>query len=407
MISSFRKVNNYLATLSTKPEDDPDTRAVKRLLPRNFLLFIILFLTLGLMHIHFHEPLAGSIYCSAGILSLINAWVYVSFHKNYRIAAPLAGVIGLSAICATTILLGGIFNSGGAILWGIFVVMMSLIGLSVKRARIVLIVYISLFVLLLWLEPVVRTSNNLPQGFISFLFAFTVICISILIFNNLAYFIEQRNIERQKVEDLLLNVLPKDIAAILKDEQRAIADQFNMASILFADVVNFTPMSAQMTAEELVDLLNEVFSYFDALVEKYGLEKIKTVGDCYMVAAGVPKLREDHAKVLVEMALDIRAYTTRQTFNGRQLTFRIGINSGPVVAGVIGRKKFIYDLWGDTVNTASRMESHSMGNVIQITKETYDLIKDDFVCESRGVINVKGKGEMETWYVLDRKTNSA
>jgi guanylate cyclase len=233
--------------------------------------------------------------------------------------------------------------------------------------------------------------------------AVTFFGVSILVFRGFAYFIDQRNKEREKVERLLLNILPKEIAAILKDEQHIIADQFNMASILFADVVNFTPMSAQMTATELVELLNEVFSHFDTLVEKYGLEKIKTVGDCYMVASGVPKPRADHAKALAAMALDIRTYTAHQTFRGRQLAFRIGINSGPVVAGVIGQKKFIYDLWGDTVNTASRMESHSTGNVIQITEETYGLIKDDFICEPRGIINVKGKGEMKAWYLVDKK----
>lgn len=208
--------------------------------------------------------------------------------------------------------------------------------------------------------------------------------------------------EQEKSESLLLNILPKEIVAILKNENRVIADQFDNASILFADVVNFTPMSASMTPTELVELLNEVYSHFDGLVEKYDLEKIKTIGDCYMVAAGVPRRRPDHALVLTQLALDIHDYVGKHEFHGRQLKFRIGINSGSVVAGVIGRKKFAYDLWGDTVNTASRMESHGSGGFIQITEDTYNLIKNDFNCESHGKVNVKGKGEISVWYVTDK-----
>jgi adenylate cyclase len=133
------------------------------------------------------------------------------------------------------------------------------------------------------------------------------------------------------------------------------------------------------------------------------LEKIKTIGDCYMAAAGVPRHRPDHALILTQLALDIRDYASQHEFRGQRLTFRIGLNSGPVVAGVIGRKKFIYDLWGDAVNTASRMESHGVGGFVQITEATYELIKNDFICESRGRVDVKGKGEMNVWYVLEKR----
>jgi guanylate cyclase len=210
--------------------------------------------------------------------------------------------------------------------------------------------------------------------------------------------------EQEKAEDLLLNILPKDIADILKNEKRIIADNIEGASILFADVVNFTPLSAKLSPTELVGLLNDVFSYCDTLVEKYSVEKIKTIGDCYMIAAGVPKPRADHAAVLVRLALEFQNYIQQHTFNhGIRLQFRLGINSGPVVAGVIGRKKFIYDLWGDTVNTASRMESNGSGGFIQVTESTYALIKDHFVCEPRGVIHIKGKGDMPVWFVTSEK----
>ncbi|MFC1852566.1 adenylate/guanylate cyclase domain-containing protein [candidate division CSSED10-310 bacterium] len=206
--------------------------------------------------------------------------------------------------------------------------------------------------------------------------------------------------EQIKAETLLLNILPAEIVTALKTDNRVMSEYFDQASILFADVVDFTALSADMKPVELVELLNEVFSGFDDLVDKYKLEKIKTIGDCYMVAAGVPKSRPDHAHVMAQLALDMNDYVLRKVFLGKyKLTFRIGINSGPVVAGVIGQKKFLYDLWGDTVNTASRMESLGRGGKIQITRSTYEIIKDDFSCESQGSTLVKGKGEMEVWFV--------
>jgi adenylate cyclase len=158
-----------------------------------------------------------------------------------------------------------------------------------------------------------------------------------------------------------------------------------------------------MTPMELVGLLNQVFLCFDELVEKYDLEKIKTIGDCYMVASGVPRSRSDHATALLKLALDMQAAVAGTRFGDRELTFRIGINSGPVVAGIIGRKKFIYDLWGESVNLASRMESHGRARCIQITRSTYELVKDTFDCEAMGTIEVKGAGQMEVWHVLGSK----
>jgi guanylate cyclase len=162
-------------------------------------------------------------------------------------------------------------------------------------------------------------------------------------------------------------------------------------------------MAANMTPLQLVDLLNEVFQCFDNLVDKYDLEKIKTIGDCYMVASGAPRPRSDHASAMVNLALDMRTEIAARRFGSRQLSFRIGINSGPVVAGVIGRKKFIYDLWGEAVNLASRMESHGRSQCIQITRNTYELIKDEFDCEALGSIDVKGAGRIEVWHVIERK----
>jgi class 3 adenylate cyclase len=211
--------------------------------------------------------------------------------------------------------------------------------------------------------------------------------------------------EQERAESLLLNILPGSIAQRLKDSPQTIADQFPAASVLFADVVNFTPRSQNLAAAEVVGLLDRLFSHFDALAERYGLEKIKTIGDSYMVAAGVPDPRADHAEALAMLALDMVAgMGPGGACEDLDMQLRIGINSGPVVAGVIGRKKFLYDLWGDAVNTASRMESQGTPNHIQVTRATYELLRERFELEPRGTVEVKGKGEMETWYLVGRRS---
>jgi guanylate cyclase len=210
--------------------------------------------------------------------------------------------------------------------------------------------------------------------------------------------------ERHKSETLLLNILPREISEILKSGSGSLARRYDQASILFADIVGFTSLSALMGAEETVEFLNRAFSHFDSLVEKYDLEKIRTIGDNYMVAAGVPRPCPGHARSLALMALDMRAYaeSSGEPAPGR-LRLRIGINTGPVVAGVIGRKKFQYDIWGDAVNIASRMESQGLPGEIQITKTTRDLIKDEFRCRHRGRLQIKGVGAMETYLLVDRR----
>ncbi|NJN73913.1 MAG: PAS domain S-box protein [Limnothrix sp. RL_2_0] len=219
--------------------------------------------------------------------------------------------------------------------------------------------------------------------------------------------------EQAKSEALLLNVLPAAIATQLKENPGTIAEQFPQATIMFADVVDFTPLASQLPPQVLLELLNEIFSEFDQLADQYGLEKIKTIGDAYMVAGGLPIPTDEHAAAIAEMALAMIEVIkklnpfTIQIDNKNHLThplrLRIGINTGEVIAGVIGTKKFIYDLWGDAVNVASRMEAASEPNLIQVTEATYECLKDRYVFEKRGMISVKGKGAMTTYWLLGRK----
>lgn len=215
---------------------------------------------------------------------------------------------------------------------------------------------------------------------------------------------EALELEQVRAEKLLHNILPKSIADRLINENKTIADGFDCVSVLFLDIVGFTKLSASKTPEELVNILNEIFTKFDDLTEDYKLEKIKTIGDSYMVASGIPLKSSDHAERIADFALKLNlelAIINEKT--GNSLQIRTGINSGPVVAGVIGKKKFIYDLWGDAVNVASRMESHGKVGEVQVSESTYELIKDLYQFESRGEIEIKGKGLMKTYLLGNKK----
>jgi guanylate cyclase len=214
-------------------------------------------------------------------------------------------------------------------------------------------------------------------------------------------------IEQGKTDKLLLNILPKVIADRLKQSSEKIADLYESVTILFADIVGFTTLSAGMSPDDLVDILSRVFSRFDELVEKHGVEKIKTIGDAYMVVSGAPEPKMNHAVAIAELALDMEKALKEMSTESTCLMMRIGINSGPVVAGVIGSSKFSYDMWGDTVNMASRMESYGVPERIQVTQQAYELLKDHYKFEKREPIEVKGKGIVQTYLLIEDETATA
>lgn len=217
-------------------------------------------------------------------------------------------------------------------------------------------------------------------------------------------FVKKLQAEQEKSERLLLSILPKPIADRLKQGEEPIADSFAEVTVLFADIVDFTKLALSVTPAELVGFLNSVFSAFDQLADRYGAEKIKTIGDGYMVAAGLPTPSQDHAQAVIELALDMQATMSSQaTPTGDPLQMRIGIHTGPVVAGVIGTKKFSYDLWGEIVNLASQMESSAPPGAIQVTHETYKQVNNRFVFEERGPVQVKGGRTMVAYILTGRK----
>ena len=415
--TAAERVIARLALVGADPADDEDLRARKALLVLISVLILPVAALWGILYLGFGSwvgvvPLVYFAVLLGGIAMFSRTRDFPRLLRVGQVAILLAPTLSM-------IPLGGFLDSGGVGLWGILAPLGALVFSDVRSA---VRWYVAFLVVFLGSgivgEIVGPLAKTLPVWFTSTMLALNIAVGGAIVFTLLAVFARQRSEalaalreEQAKSENLLLNILPRSIADKLKAETQPIADHFHSASILFADVVDFTPWSERHAPAEVVGYLDRLFSCFDDLAERDGLEKIKTIGDCYMVAAGVPTPRTDHATALAQMALDMLEAMCADDEVGRLgLELRIGINSGPVVAGVIGRKRFLYDLWGDAVNTASRMESHGTPGRIQITRATYELVADEFECEPRGTIAIKGKGEVEAWYLLgprDDRTSAA
>jgi len=300
--------------------------------------------------------------------------------------------------------LGGYVHGSAVVMWAFMAPLFALLIRPAREAAIWLAAFvIDLVVAALLDASVAQNVRPLPNVAVLTLFALNIAGIGQLTFLVISYFRAQRDAAERRSESLLLNVLPEPIAVRLKRGEEPIADHHDDISVLFADLAGFTVRSAHETPAETVAVLNEVFSAFDSLVRRHGLEKIRTIGDSYMVAAGVPVARPDHAHAICALALDMKSEVARlNADHDWDLSFRIGINSGPAVAGIVGREKFHYDLWGDAVNVASRMESHGLADQIQVTEAVYERLKDNFAFERRGLVDVKGKGPTLTYLLMGR-----
>jgi guanylate cyclase len=395
----------WLARIGADPRDDAELRQRKALLVLLTTLILPVSIVWGSLYLGFGSAVGylPFVYFAVSLGSL----VVFARTKSFRF---LLNTQLLDIMITTTVgqmLVGGFLPSGGVALWGILAPLGALVFLEVRQAVRWFAAFLVLFVLTGIVGEELFADADLPVAFTSTMLALNVIGTASIAFTLLAIFADQRNAallalraEQERSEALLVNILPRQIADRLKAASETIADHFVAASVLFADVVDFTPLSQRLAPADVVGVLDQLFSRFDALVERHGLEKIKTIGDCYMAAAGVPEPGPDHARKAALLALDMRDMVATWEVAGLPgLELRIGINSGPVIAGVIGTKRFLYDLWGDAVNTASRMESHGVPGEIQITRATYELVRDEFDCRPRGTISVKGKGEMETWYL--------
>jgi adenylate cyclase len=396
----------WLARIGADDRDGEELRQKKALLVTLAVLILPISAVWGVLYLSLGSlvGVAPFVYFAISLGSLV---VFARTRRFELLLVTQLLDILLMPTAGGQMLVGGFLPSGGVGLWGILAPLGALVFLGVKQAVRWFGAFVVVFLLTGVAGEVLFSNAHLPVWFTSTMLASNVIGTASVAFTVLASFAHQRNAaltalraEQEKSEALLLNVLPRPIAERLKAGQ-TIADHFAAASILFADVVDFTPLSSRLNAREVVLLLDRLFTSFDELVDRYGVEKIKTIGDCYMVAAGVPRQRPDHAHALAGLALEMRecAKSCLPTGTAHDLRLRIGISSGPVVAGVIGRRRFLYDLWGDTVNMASRMESHGTPDAIQITRSTWELLRDDFVLDPLGA-DVKGKGVVETWRLV-------
>ena len=343
----------------------------------------------------------GLVAATVGVQVIVHSSAMVALRIRPRAIAIIFGVVFAEDIIGGVVasyFFGGLYPSGITVMWSLIAVLGALLIFSVRAAAIWFVLFaasvIAAGLMSGRVEPHYFDKNSVGTA------VFNLLGATLLTFLVMAYFVRQRDRFQKRSDDLLHNILPRAIAARLRNDATLIADSIDEVSVLFADVVGFTPLSKGMPASELIGLLNEVFSTIDGYASELGLEKIKTVGDEYMVASGVPVPDSNHAFNIAKLALRIRDEVHGHMFGGHRLEFRIGISSGPVVAGVIGTSKFAYDLWGETVNTASRMESSGTPGQIQISASTYAYLRDRFECRPRDSVDVKGLGVMQTYFLV-------
>jgi adenylate cyclase len=395
-------LRDRVLSIGADPPDTADERFRKRLLVGVALIILPAGLVWGFLYWLIGErevALTPWAYVTGSAISL----AVFARTRSFAFLRTAQLLLILVAPALGTVMLGGLDPSSSVILWSLLAPLGAVAFDRPGRAWPWFAAFIATIVLVLALSEVVRPNDaDLPDAFVRTFDVLNIVVVSLVAMMLLVTFARGRDTAQARVEALLLNVLPAEIAQRLQSDPNSIADHFDDASILFADVVDFTPLSSRLDAREVVELLDRLFTSFDALVDRHDVEKIKTIGDCYMAAAGVPTPRPDHAHALAGLALEMRECAMNCLPEGTEhdLRLRIGISSGPVVAGVIGRRRFLYDLWGDTVNMASRMESHGTPDAIQITRSTWELLRDDFITEPLGLVDVKGKGAVETWRLV-------
>ncbi|HEX6947136.1 MAG TPA: adenylate/guanylate cyclase domain-containing protein [Acidimicrobiia bacterium] len=387
--------------IAVLPGDNEETIRTKRLLTAAVIISIPTSIVSALTTAYvFGSPGAGAVIGLSAVGSIVVLTVVKLRPTTYPAVMHFIAAYNILISMGLLVGFGGILPSGINAIWAILSVVGAMVVFADWRALAWFAVYILTLVgATIWSrsnEPAFSYNDPETQALVN------LALVSAFVFFVLYYYVRQRALLLRQSDSLLRNVLPDAVADRLKTSPETIAERFESATILFADVADFTPLASRLSPEVMVALLDEVFSQFDRLVEDRRLEKIKTIGDAYMVAGGVPEPRPDHAHAICDLALEMMRLVEEREFDGRRLQLRMGISSGEVVAGVIGTKKFSYDLWGDAVNTASRMETSGLPGRIQITDATRRLIEPDFMCEPRGVVDIKGKGPMPVWFLLGR-----
>jgi adenylate cyclase len=397
----IRRVAARLANLGVAASDDDETRAQKGTLTLAAVVITVLAVlwvgTYWLLNI----PQAAAIPFTYQVASVASLAIFARTKSYHFLRTTQAAMMTIFPFLLQWTL-GGYVASSAVSLWALVAAIGTLFFFTARASIPWFIAFIALTVVSGVIDPVLsQNPASIPEGVRVAFFVLNVVGVSLTAYLLLQYAVRARDAAFARSEGLLLNVLPKSIAERLKRNPGVIAEAHDEVTVLFADVVDFTPFTERTAPARVVGVLDEIFSAFDALAVRHGAEKIKTIGDAYMVATGLPDPRPDHAEAMAEMALDMRDEFARVCKPLEfELAVRIGMDSGSVVAGVIGRHKFIYDLWGDTVNTASRMESHGLPGAIQVSEGAYRRLCDRYDFEDRGEIEVKGKGRRRAYLLL-------
>jgi len=394
----------------------------KRINEKSFLLLVPLFALAGLlwgsMYYYYGAKTSALIPGGYGVLSFLSL-LFFHWYKNFNVFRTIQLTLILLLPCLLHLSLGDFVSSSAVIIWSTLCPLGALAFHNTKAATYWFLLFLAAVISVFLLENrLFHVETKLPGSLVNVLFVLNILAVTSLTFYVLRYFVNQNELvkkklkleqemlaaEREKSEKLLLNILPPTIAKRLKEGETVIANEYNEAAVLFADIVGFTSISQNITPAMLVENLNKIFTYFDKLVEEFGLEKIKTIGDAYMAASGLTEFKHEHIMKMADLALAMTNGIKKFSLDGHtKCDVRIGIDAGPVIAGVIGSKKFSYDIWGDAVNTASRMESSGAPGKIQISQKFYEHIKDGYECEYRGQTEIKGKGNMNLYFLLSKK----
>ena len=400
---SIDQIFSRISRIGALKDDDEETRLQKSLLVICAIPFIIAGAGWGLMYVIFGEGLAGLIPLEYALFSTASI-VYFGYSRKFEIFRFSQLLLILLLPFILMLSLGGFVNGSVVILWSLLSPLGALLFYRKEAAPHWLLAFIILTIIGYLVQPLVRPKNYLSIDQINLFFAINLTGVGALVFLMVYYFVGKKNFFQSRSEALLLNILPAAIAKELKEKGKIEAKQFANVTVMFTDFKNFTLISEKLGPAELVAEIDELFKGFDDIINRHHLEKIKTIGDSYMCAGGLPVPSTTHAFDVINAAQDILLYMKhhlrkRTEEGGEQYEIRIGIHSGPVVAGVVGDRKFAYDIWGDTVNLASRMESSGETGKINISGATYELVKEKVHCVYRGKIHAKNKGEIDMYFV--------
>jgi guanylate cyclase len=398
-----RNLAARMASIGARDSDDEELKLQKSLLVICAIPFIIAGVIWAVMYMQFGEVSAGWIPMSYSIFSLASL-IYFGLTGKFRVFRFSQLLLILLLPFLLMLSLGGFINGSAVILWSLICPLGAMLFDKLTNAYRWLIAFGILVLVSVILQPWLREENRLSATQIELFFVINLVTVGSLIFLMVYYFVIRKNFFQQRSEALLLNILPRQIADELRTKGRAEARQYSEVTVMFTDFRNFTKIAEKLSPAELVAEIDAIFRSFDNIIAIHGLEKIKTIGDAYMCAGGLPEPTTTHARDVVRAGLAIRDFMeqhiSERKRNGKDpYEIRIGIHSGPVVAGIVGRSKFAYDIWGDAVNLASRMESSGEPGKVNISGTTYELVKGQFQCVPRGRIQAKNKGEVDMYFV--------